>query len=154
MRQSGRDGDLSNSSVEGCRVGLWRRVFDERRDNSGYQAYVACLQGQVWATLHQHVVDRVKYNGTAIGFHGYEDILAGDICAIPDSSFSIATLVCDSPVIVGRLVFDCTPIGFLFGFPVNGARVQFEENIFHQYHDGKFVSVWSVIEGSAVAAQT
>lgn len=118
-----------------------------------YRAYIACLNGQDWAMLHQHVSDHVKYNGTAIGLSGYRDMLVEDFRAIPDLSFNIATLVCDPPVIASRLIFDCTPTNLLFGLPVNGVRVQFEENVFYEYQGGKIGSVWSVIDKSAVARQ-
>ncbi|MFD1913419.1 ester cyclase [Halodurantibacterium flavum] len=119
-----------------------------------YRAYIACLNRQDWATLHQHVADGVRYNGSVIGLQGYKDMLVEDFRAIPDLSFNIATLICDPPMIASRLIFDCTPVGELFGLPVNGARVRFQENVFYEYQDGKIVSVWSVIDKSAVAAQT
>ncbi|MGP3697936.1 ester cyclase [Rhodobacter sp. NSM] len=118
-----------------------------------YRAYIACLNGQDWERLHQHVADQVRYNGTAIGLNGYKNMLIEDFRAIPDLSFKIAMLVCDPPVIASRLIFDCTPTGLLFGLPVNGSRVRFEENVFYEYQHGKVSSVWSIIDKSAVAAQ-
>lgn len=118
-----------------------------------YRAYIACLNRQDWERIHQHVGDRVTYNGAVIGVHGYREMLVEDFRAIPDLAFNIALLVCDPPVIASRLIFDCTPKDVLFGLPVNGKRVRFEENVFYQYQQGKIAAVWSIIDKAAVAAQ-
>ncbi|MWP36010.1 ester cyclase [Rhodobacter sphaeroides] len=118
-----------------------------------YRAYIACLNRQDWERIHEHVADRVTYNGAVIGVHGYREMLVEDFRAIPDLAFNIALLVCDPPVIASRLIFDCTPKDVLFGLPVNGKRVRFEENVFYQYQQGKIAAVWSIIDKAAVAAQ-
>lgn len=118
-----------------------------------YQAYIACLNRQDWQDLHHHVADRVEYNGATIGLDGYRDMLVADFRAIPDLSFNIAVFVCDPPMIASRLAFDCTPVGQLFGLPVNGTRVRFDENVFYEFREGKIRRVWSVIDKSSVAAQ-
>ncbi|MCF8482007.1 MAG: ester cyclase [Rhodospirillum sp.] len=118
-----------------------------------YREYIACLNAQDWGKLQHHVADNVEYNGTAIGLDGYRDMLVADFRAIPDLSFNIAFLVCDPPMIASRLAFDCTPVGQLFGLPVNGTRVRFEENVFYEFREGRIRTVWSVIDKSSVAAQ-
>jgi len=120
---------------------------------SAYRRYIACLNSQDWENLDRHVANNVKYNATAIGLDGYRDMIVDDFRAIPDLSFNIVFLVCDTPMIASRLAFDCTPVGRLFGLPVNGTRVRFEENVFYEYREGKILNVWSVIDKSAVAAQ-
>ncbi|EKX59529.1 hypothetical protein D516_2684 [Rhodobacter sp. AKP1] len=118
-----------------------------------YRAYIACLNSQDWERLHEHVAGEVTYNGAAIGLSGYREMLVEDFQAIPDLSFNIGILVCDPPVIASRLIFDCTPKDMLFGLPVNGKRVRFEENVFYQFQQGKIASVWSIIDKAAVTAQ-
>lgn len=118
-----------------------------------YHAYIACLNRQGWQDLHLHVADAVEYNGTMIGLDGYRAMLVADFRAIPDLSFNIAFLVCDPPMIASRLAFDCTPVGNLFGLPVNGRRVRFDENVFYEYEEGRIRRVWSVIDQAAIAAQ-
>lgn len=118
-----------------------------------YRKYIACLNRQDWATLHYHVSDQVKYNGSTIGLDGYQNMLVEDFRAIPDLSFNIAMLVCDPPMIASRLAFNCTPVGELFDLKVNGKRVRFDENVFYEFQDGKIQNVWSVIDKSSVAAQ-
>ncbi|PTW61536.1 putative ester cyclase [Breoghania corrubedonensis] len=118
-----------------------------------YRAYIACLNRQDWQDLHHYVADQVEYNGATIGLDGYRDMLVADFRAIPDLSFNIAVLVCDPPMIASRLAFDCTPVGQLFGLPVNGTQVRFDENVFYEFGEGKIRRVWSVIDKSSIAAQ-
>ncbi|MGP6086850.1 ester cyclase [Antarctobacter jejuensis] len=118
-----------------------------------YRQYIACLNGQDWNALHHYVADQVEYNGTTIGLDGYRDMLVQDFSAIPDLSFNIAILACDPPMIASRLAFDCTPVGRLFGLPVDGKRVRFEENVFYEFQQGVIRRVWSVIDKASVASQ-
>ena len=53
----------------------------------------------------------------------------------------------------GRLRFDCTPKGLLFGLPVNGKKVQFAENVFYDFLDGQIADVWSIIDKAAIPSQ-
>ncbi|KEP67942.1 ester cyclase [Thioclava dalianensis] len=118
-----------------------------------YQEYIACLNRQGWHDLHHYVAENVDYNGATIGLEGYREMLVADFRAIPDLSFTIALLACDPPMIASRLAFDCTPVGQLFGLPVNGRRVRFDENVFYAYERGKIRKVWSVIDTARIAAQ-
>ncbi|WP_116081755.1 ester cyclase [Tropicimonas sp. IMCC34011] len=118
-----------------------------------YREYIACLNAQDWSNLQRHVADNVEYNGRTIGFDGYRDMLVEDFRAIPDLSFNIAFLVCDPPMIASRLSFDCTPMGQLFGLPVNKKRVRFAENVFYEFRNGRIRTVWSVVDKASVAAQ-
>ncbi|QHQ35972.1 ester cyclase [Algicella marina] len=118
-----------------------------------YRNYIACLNGQEWARLGDFVADDVSYNGERIGLCGYRSMLEADFEAIPDLSFNIAMLVSEPPVVASRLDFSCTPKAMLFGLPVNGRTVSFSENVFYEFADGRIVSVWSVIDKAAIAAQ-
>ena len=118
-----------------------------------YQGYIACLNGQDWANLGNFVHEDVRYNSTRIGLPGYREMLEGDFRAIPDLFFDIQLLICEPPRVASRLQFDCTPKGELFGFPVNGRKVQFAENVFYEFLDGQIAKVWSVIDKAAIASQ-
>ncbi len=120
---------------------------------AAYTGYIACLNGQDWQNLHRYVSETASYNGTLIGLEGYRKMLIGDFQAIPDLSFNIGRLICDPPWIAAHLTFDCTPVGDLFDLPVNGKRVQFTENVFYEFADGKIQTVTSVIDKAAIAAQ-
>jgi predicted ester cyclase len=118
-----------------------------------YRAYIGCLNGQDWANLGQFVDDKVHYNGKWVGLAGYREMLEGDFRAIPDLYFNVELLLSDPPRIASRLHFDCTPTGILFGLPVNGKRVQFDENVFYEFANGKIARVWSVIDRAAIVDQ-
>ncbi len=118
-----------------------------------YRGYIDCLNRQDWDDLGRYVGERVRYNGETVGLAGYRSMLEGDFRAIPDLRFTVALLVCDARCVASRLTFDCTPIGALFGLPVNGRRVRFEENVFYEIPGARIDAVWSIIDKSAVAAQ-
>ncbi|HWJ72783.1 MAG TPA: ester cyclase [Kaistia sp.] len=118
-----------------------------------YRGYIECLNRQDWAMLGSFVDEAVEYGGKAIGLAGYRAMLERDFEAIPDLRFVIQLLVSDPPHIASRLQFDCTPRGLLFDLPVNGKRVQFAENVFYEFSDGRIRTVWSIIDTAAIARQ-
>jgi predicted ester cyclase len=119
-----------------------------------YRGYIDCLNQQDWDSLERYVSENVSHNGKTLGLSGYRAMLEGDFAAIPDLYFNVALLVSQPPHIASRLVFNCTPTGMLFGLPVNGKPVQFEENVFYEFDDdGKIQNVWSIIDKSAIAEQ-
>jgi predicted ester cyclase len=118
-----------------------------------YRGYIACLNKQDWTNLGTFVHEDVHYNGKRIGLPGYREMLDGNFRAIPDLYFHIQLLVSEPPHIASRLQFDCTPKGVLFGLPVNGKRVQFAENVFYEFLDGRIETVWSIIDKAAIESQ-
>ena len=118
-----------------------------------YREYIRCLNSQNWSALGQFVHSDVRYNGEPIGLSGYRQMLEGDFQTIPDLFFDIDFLVSEPPRVGSRLRFDCTPIGLLFGLPVNGKRISFTENVFYEFRDGRIEAVWSVIDKAAIASQ-
>lgn len=124
---------------------------------SVYRAYIACLNAQDWDRLGDYVHAEVSHNARHLGVAGYRAMLEQDYRDIPDLQFRIALLVADAGPhqgnVAARLKFDCTPVGEFLGLPVNGQRVQFTENVFYTYRDGKIAEVWSVIDKAAVESQ-
>jgi predicted ester cyclase len=118
-----------------------------------YRGYIACLNKQDWPNLGRFVHEDVQYNGKRIGLSGYREMLEEDFRAIPDLYFDIELLISEPPRVASRLRFDCTPKGLLFGFPVNGKKVQFAENVFYEFLDGKVANVWSIIDKAAIVSQ-
>ena len=118
-----------------------------------YRGYIDCLNSQAWSQLGKFVGEEVHYNGTLVGLTGYRAMLEGDFRAIPDLVFHVALLVADLTHVASRLHFDCTPTGTLFGLAVNGRRVQFDENVFYEFHAGRISRVWSIIDKAAIAFQ-
>jgi len=118
-----------------------------------YRGYIDCLNRQDWGNLRHFVGDDVRHNEKELGLNGYQAMLVEDFKAIPDLYFNIELLVCEPPMIASRLAFNCKPVGTLFDLPVNGKRIQFNENVFYEFRRGRIRSVWSVIDKAAVAAQ-
>lgn len=118
-----------------------------------YRDYIACLNKQDWPNLGKFVHEDVHYNGERVGLSGYRQMLEGDFRAIPDLYFDIQLLISEPPRVASRLRFDCTPRGTLFGLPVNGRKVQFAENVFYEFLNGRIVNVWSIIDKTAIESQ-
>jgi predicted ester cyclase len=118
-----------------------------------YRDYIACLNKQDWPNLGKFVHQDVHYNGERIGLSGYHEMLERDFRAIPDLYFDIHLLISEAPRVASRLSFDCRPKGNLFGFPVNGKRVSFSENVFYEFREQRIEKVWSVIDKAAIESQ-
>lgn len=118
-----------------------------------YRAYIACLNDQRWDDLGTFVASDVTHNGRSFGLDGYRRMLINDFETIPGLSFKIGLLACDPPFIAARLEFDCAPKSMFLGLPINGRRISFAENVFYEFRDLQIVSVWSVIDKTAIEAQ-
>lgn len=118
-----------------------------------YRSYIDCLNRQDWLRLEDFVAADVVHNDRRIGLDGYRRMLESDFRAIPDLYFKIDLLVVDTQKVASRLAFDCTPVGQLFGLPVNGRRVRFSENVFYLFSEGRIVQVWSIIDTGVIEAQ-
>ncbi len=95
-----------------------------------YRSYIDCLNRQDWLWLEDFVAADVVHNDRRFGLDGYRRMLESDFRAIPDLYFKIDFLVVDTQKVASRLVFDCTPVGQLFGLPVNGRRGDFPRTSF------------------------
>lgn len=118
-----------------------------------YRGYIACLNSRNWPELGRFVHDEVNYNGKFVGLGGYRQMLECDVLAIPDLQYNIGLLIAEPPHVAAQLRFDCSPVGDLFGYAVNGKRVAFTENVFYALSGGKIRDVWSVIDKAAVGDQ-
>lgn len=118
-----------------------------------YRGYIDCLNAQAWDRLGQFVDEKVEYNGKLVSISGYRAMLEGDFRAIPDLHFNITILCSAPPILASRLQFDCTPIGMLFGIPVNGKRIKFHENVFYEFDEERIIRVWSIIDHAEIALE-
>ncbi|WP_159716101.1 ester cyclase [Geminicoccus flavidas] len=118
-----------------------------------YRDYIACLNSQDWPNLGRFVDDAVIHNDRPFGLAGYRAMLEENFADIPDLYFDVRMLLCDPPHVVSRIWFDCTPKGSFLGLAVNGRKVTFAENVIYQFHDGKIVQVWSIVDKAAIEAQ-
>jgi len=115
--------------------------------------YIACLNAQDRSNLHRFVADDARHNGRPFGLAGYRAMLERDFEEIPDLQFNIELLICDPPHVASRLQFDCRPKGLFLDLPVNGRRVNFTENVFYEFREGRIVEVWSVVDKAAIEEQ-
>lgn len=118
-----------------------------------YRAYIDCLNRQDWRERGAFVHEEAEHNDRVLGIAGYREMLEADVRAIPDLRFEIRLLLAQPPFVASRLTFDFTPVGDVFGMPVNGRRVRFDENMFYEFEDGTIRRVWSVIDTAAIAAR-
>jgi predicted ester cyclase len=118
-----------------------------------YRDYIACLNAQNWNELGRFVRNDVQHNGRLLGLAGYRSMLENDYTQIPDLYFDIQFLIADPPRIASRLQFNVTPKTGFLGLPIDGQRVNFCENVFYEFRDGRIHEVWSVIDKAAIEAQ-
>lgn len=118
-----------------------------------YRDYIRCLNMRDWPRLVKFVDDDAHHNGLRLGPSGYRDMLERDVDEIPDLQFRIELLVSEPPMVAARLMFDVAPKGRFLGLEINGRRVEFSENVFYRFREGKIVEVWSVLDKAAIEGQ-
>ncbi len=87
--------------------------------------------------LGEFVHERLTYNGRPTTRPDYQELIAGNIAAIPDLFFDVHLLFVDGNRIACRLNFNCTPWGEILGLPPNGKSISFSEHAFYELRDGK-----------------
>lgn len=110
-----------------------------------YRAYIAWLNGRSWNELGAYAASDVQHNGRNLGLTGCRDMLINDFDQIPDLFFKIGLLTCEPPFVAARLGIRLPPKGAFLGLPVDGRRISFAENVFHQFRDRRIASVWPSI---------
>ena len=118
-----------------------------------YRGYIDCLNRQDWDHLGRFVDDEVGHNGRKLGLSGYRQMLVQDYRDIPDLAFHIALLAPSPPLVAARLDFHCSPRPGFLGLDFKGRKVSFSENVFYEFRAARIVSVWSVLDKSAIEAQ-
>jgi hypothetical protein len=73
-----------------------------------YRDYIACLNRQDWLGLEKFVQHDVRHNGTQFGLADYRAMLERDFEEIPNLTFNIELIVCESPFVASRLKSDWT----------------------------------------------
>ena len=83
----------------------------------------------------------------------YQNLIAGNIAAIPDLYFDVHLLVVNGSQIACRLNFECTPQSEFLGLRPNGKLISFSEHVFYKFRDGKIYEVWSLLDRPAIEEQ-
>ena len=118
-----------------------------------YRSYLDALNERRLDDLMDYVQDELSYNGEKITRRQYQDLIAGDISAIPDLIFDAQIIVATDEHVACRLVFNCTPQQEFLGFSPNGQQLCFAEHVFYHFRDGRIAAVWSLIDRPAIEAQ-
>ena len=119
-----------------------------------YRRYLDRLNAHRADDLEEFVHEALTYNGRPMTRLDYQNLIAGDIAAIPDLFFHVDLLVVAGDLIACRLHFHCTPRGEFLGLrPTGGKTISFAEHVFYRLREGKIGEVWSLIDRPAVEAQ-
>ena len=118
-----------------------------------YSEYIACLNARTLDKLSQFVNEDVIHNGEKIGLAGYKQMLQRDMDAIPDLKYDVTHVVANDQNLASRIFFSCKPTKPIFGFAPNGKKIEFHENVFYWFKDGKISQVWSIVDKHAIQEQ-
>jgi predicted ester cyclase len=118
-----------------------------------YRRYISYLNDRRVDELGEFVQEELAYNGKPMTRLDYQNMIAGDIAAIPDLYFDIHLLVIDGDQIACRLNFQCTPQSEFLGLQPNGKSISFSEHVFYRLRGGKIYEVWSLIDRPAIEEQ-
>jgi predicted ester cyclase len=119
-----------------------------------YRRYLQCLNERRWKDLHEFVREDLTYNSHPISLVDYRAARQAEVKAIPDLRFTADLVVTDADTVAARLFFRCTPQRPFLGFEPTGTQISFAEHVFYEFRDQKIERVWSLIDTSAIAAQT
>ena len=125
----------------------------EAETESLYHRYISYLNERRTGELGEFVHDELTYNGKPMTRFDYQDLIAGDIAAIPDLYFNIHILIANRDQIACRLRFDCTPQSEFLDLQPTGKAISFSEHVFYRFRDGKIYEVWSLINRPAIEKQ-
>lgn len=118
-----------------------------------YRRYLSYLNERRTDELGEFVHDELTYNGMPMTRLDYQDLIAGNIAAIPDLYFNIHILIANRDQVACRLLFDCTPQSEFLGLQPTGKSISFSEHVFYRFRDRKIYEVWSLIDLPAIEKQ-
>ena len=119
-----------------------------------YRRYLQCLNERRWNDLDEFVRENLTYNSRPMNLVDYRAARQAEAQAIPDLRFTADLVVTNADTVAARLFFRCTPQRPFLGFQPTGTQISFAEHVFYEFRDQKIERVWSLIDLSAIAAQT
>lgn len=116
-----------------------------------YHAYIATINaGAAAMTSHLAVFCHpvVTHNGQSLSLPRYQRLMEDAQEAIPDLTFRVADLIADEErqQVAARLEFTGTPVKMWQEVEPNGKRVEFPEQVFYWFEEGRIHSVVSVVD--------
>lgn len=118
-----------------------------------YLEYVAVLNERRFDDLPEYVAPRLTYNDEPLTCAAYQDLLRGDVHAVPDLFYDVRELVVEDQRVAARIVFRCTPEREFLGLAPTGRRIEFAEHVFYELREGRIVQVRSLIDRDRVRQQ-
>jgi predicted ester cyclase len=120
---------------------------------SFYEGYVALANDRDFDRLDEFVHDEVIVNGTPVARDDMVAQLRGHTLAVPDFSWDLQDLVVGDGRIAARLVDRGTPVSEWNGLAPTGASVEFAETAFYEVVDGRFATMWFLMDVDTVKQQ-
>jgi predicted ester cyclase len=118
-----------------------------------YRRYITYLNDRRVHELDEFVHEELTYNGKPMTRLDYQNLIAGDIAAMPDLYFDVNLLIVNEDQIACRLNFECTPQSDFLGLHPNGKSISFSEHVFYRLRNGKIDEVWSLLDRPAIEEQ-
>jgi len=118
-----------------------------------YQEYVAVLNERRLDDLPEYVAPELTYNDEPLTCAEYQDLLRGDVRAVPDLFYDVHDLVVEEQRVAARIVFRCTPEQEFLGLAPTGRRIEFAEHVFYRLRDGRIAEVRSLLDRDRVREQ-
>ena len=118
-----------------------------------YLGYIDCINNRRFSELDKYLCEDVSRNGEFLGLSGYISMLENDYVMIPDLYFQVDLLVIESPYVVSRIHFHCSPKDGFLGFKFSGNQAEFFENVVYQFKGDRVSNVMSAIDTSLLAAK-
>jgi predicted ester cyclase len=135
------------------RLSRRRGTLTEADKKTVYHRYIDCLNDRRIDELGEFVHEELAYNGEPMTRLDYQNLIIGNVEAIPDLYFNVHLLVVDGDQIACRLNFECTPQGEFLGLQPNGKSISFSEHVFYRLREGKIYEVWSLLDPPAIEEQ-
>lgn len=123
-----------------------------------YHAYIATINAGAAAMtsrLAEFCHPVVTHNGQPLSIPRYQRLMEDAQEAIPDMTFHVADLVADEEKqqLAARLQFTGTPVKTWLEMEPNGDAVDFSEQVFYWFEEGRIRSVVSVVDTDAFRHQ-
>lgn len=123
-----------------------------------YHAYIATINAggpAMTSRLAGFCHSVVTHNGRPLSLPRYQRLMEDAQGAIPDITFHVADLIADEErqMVAARLRFTGTPVKTWQGVEPKGDPVDFSEQVFYWFQEGKIRSVVSVVDMQAYREQ-
>lgn len=118
-----------------------------------YLRYVDLANKRDFDRMDEFVHDEVIVNGTPVARADMVAEFRRHTDAVPDLAWEIQDLVIEGDRIAARLLDTGTPVAEWNGLAPTGAAVSFFETAFYQVRDGRFATMWYLMDADTLRRQ-